>query len=581
MSPFGRFVTAVEESSLLGQTLGGTYRVEEKLGAGGMGEVFRALHLRTGRPYAVKVLLPRVAIHADALERFRREAEAVGALGHANVVAIHDFDTRHDLAYLVMDLLEGEDLAARLGRVGRLPMAQALSIFEGIAAGLGAAHGRSLVHRDLKPANVFLARHPGAPERAVLLDFGLAKSLAPDEGLSGLTATGVVMGTPQYMSPEQASGLPLDARADLYSAATILFEMLAGRPPIVAPTVPSLFAALATQPPPPVERFRPDVPGPLSAVLARALAKAPDDRYGSAAELAAAVRHAAGNVTPVGNAAWPPPSINPMAATQATPSGNGAAEDWTATPVINTMTPSGVRVTPLGTAPTMATPMAAMPTPAAAPLPHPAASTPDAAGRGGVFLLFAFGALVALGTLGVGGGLFLYYHQARQTQEQLASLERSLAPPTPPTAEPVTTSPALTPPTPTDAGSAMTPIEEPTAQAEEPPPRTRRRRRRADHPPSAPTVPSTPPASGPPSTPPRDGAVAAIEYMGRGDYEGCIRETHRHPRSERILSTRMSCASHGNDAELRRTCAELRQHYPNSAYNNGCRGLMLSRGLSP
>ncbi|HEY8432683.1 MAG TPA: serine/threonine-protein kinase, partial [Sandaracinaceae bacterium] len=236
--------------ALVGRTLAGTYRIDALLGAGGMGAVYAATHVRTGRPYAVKVLLPEVAARPGALARFRREAEAIGALGHANIVAIHDFAESDGLAYLVMDRLEGEDLGARIER-GPLPLGEAIAIAGQIAAGLAAAHARGIVHRDLKPANVFLARQPGAPERAVLLDFGLAKSVAPEGDLARLTASGVVLGTPQYMSPEQASGAPVDARTDLYSLATILYEMLAGAPPFSAPSVPVLFAKLVSDPPPP------------------------------------------------------------------------------------------------------------------------------------------------------------------------------------------------------------------------------------------------------------------------------------------------------------------------------------------
>ncbi|HJL19415.1 MAG TPA: serine/threonine-protein kinase, partial [Sandaracinaceae bacterium LLY-WYZ-13_1] len=223
-----------DTSTLVGDVLGGTYRVDRRLGAGGMGAVFEATHVRTGRRYALKVLLPEVAVRREAVDRFRREAEAVGALGHANVVAIHDFVVEEEWAYLVMDRLEGEDLAARLERLGRLSLGEVLSVADGIAAGLEAAHAHGLVHRDLKPANVFLAHQPGAPERPVLLDFGLAKSFAREDSAK-LTASGVVLGTPQYMSPEQAAGHRLDARADLYAFATIVYEMLAGRPPFEAP----------------------------------------------------------------------------------------------------------------------------------------------------------------------------------------------------------------------------------------------------------------------------------------------------------------------------------------------------------
>ena len=172
---------------IVGRVLSGTYRIEARLGAGGMGAVYAARHVRTAKPYAVKVLLPELAARKSALERFRREAHALAALGHAHIVQIHDFDETPDgLAFLAMERLEGEDLASRLRR-GPLAHEVALALADQIASALEAAHGIGLVHRDLKPGNVFLAQVAGAGERAVLLDFGLAKSLAEQEA-SALTS---------------------------------------------------------------------------------------------------------------------------------------------------------------------------------------------------------------------------------------------------------------------------------------------------------------------------------------------------------------------------------------------------------
>jgi serine/threonine protein kinase len=274
-----------------GRVVAGVYRVERALGAGGMGAVYEVTQLRTGRRYAMKLLSPDALRSSGSAARFRREAEAIGRLRHTNVIAVHDFDEADGVAYLVMELLSGEDLAQRLEREGRLSVDGALRIFREVAMGLGAAHDAGIVHRDLKPANVFLARQPGAGERAVVLDFGLAKAFLGEEELK-LTSTGVVMGTPLYMSPEQASGLPIDPRGDLYALATLLFEMLAGRPPFVAPALPLLFAKLATEAPPSIRGFRPELPEALDAVMARALAKSKEDRYPSAQSLVDAVRDA-------------------------------------------------------------------------------------------------------------------------------------------------------------------------------------------------------------------------------------------------------------------------------------------------
>ncbi len=263
-------------ASVEGRTLG-PYRIGTKLGAGGIGAVYEATHVRTGRVYAVKVLLPESTLEPNALRRFRREAEALARLGHASIVAVHDFDVTADgVAFLVMDRLHGEDLATRLER-GPLPLDTTLRIFDEIAEALAAAHEAKILHRDLKPSNVFLARRPGAPERAILLDFGLAKMMNAGES-QRLTATGAAMGTPIYMSPEQAQGLDLDERTDVYSLAAILFEMLTGAPPFTGPTLTAILAKVLTHPPPPLRSIEPSAPEVLDPVVRGALAKSPDQR---------------------------------------------------------------------------------------------------------------------------------------------------------------------------------------------------------------------------------------------------------------------------------------------------------------
>ncbi|MDQ3034705.1 MAG: serine/threonine protein kinase, partial [Myxococcota bacterium] len=267
---------------IVGRVLSGAYRVEARLGAGGMGAVYAARHARTGKAYAVKVLLPELAARKASLARFRREAHALAAIAHAHIVAIHDFDETPDgLAFLVMDLLEGEDLATRLRR-GPLPSGLAVALADQIASALEAAHAIGIVHRDLKPANVYLARAPGAGERAVLLDFGLAKSLDLD-GIPAITSTGVVMGTPHYMAPEQAQGGPLDPRTDLWALGVILHETLCGRPPFDAPSMASLFVKILTSPPPLLRTRGVDASDGLEALIQRCLGKAPDDRFADVA----------------------------------------------------------------------------------------------------------------------------------------------------------------------------------------------------------------------------------------------------------------------------------------------------------
>jgi len=274
---------------LIGRVLGGTYAIERTLGQGGFGVVYVARHQRTGKSYAVKVLrADRAAASEDVKSRFRREAETLASVGHPGIVAIHDFASTEDgIDYLVMDLLEGEDLAARLSRTDRLPLETALGLIKQLAGALRAAHDKGIVHRDLKPANIFLVTVPGEGERATILDFGLAKML--DEATEArVTASGVAMGTPQYMSPEQAMGVPLSRRTDIYALASIFYEMVSGAPVFVAPTLNALLVKILTAPPPLISTHLP-VPAAVEAALDRALAKEPGHRFGSAPEFVAAL----------------------------------------------------------------------------------------------------------------------------------------------------------------------------------------------------------------------------------------------------------------------------------------------------
>lgn len=262
--------------SLIGKQLG-DYAVETKLGDGGFGAVFAGRHVRTGRRYAIKVLRPdRALVSPDARERFRREAEALSSLGHVGIVRIHDYASEDGVDFLVMDLLEGDDLATRL-RAGPLSTAAARRIVQQIGDALIAAHARGFVHRDLKPGNIFLARTAGEEERAVLLDFGLAKSVAPGAAPS-LTGSAEALGTPQYMAPEQATGDRIDARADVYGLAAILFEMLTGRAPFTGQNAASILLEVMTVTPPRVDTLV-EVPTHWADAIARGLEKDRGQRF--------------------------------------------------------------------------------------------------------------------------------------------------------------------------------------------------------------------------------------------------------------------------------------------------------------
>ncbi len=274
-------VSVLPLPSWVGRTLKDTWQVEALLGHGGMGAVFRARHLRTGRRYALKIMLSHAEMTAEALHRFEREATAASALGHPGIVAVHDFDRTPDgAAYLVMDLLDGETLQQRLDRRGMLPWPEARRIALEAGDALASAHEAGLLHRDVKPANLFLARDRKG-ERVVLLDFGLVKRMGSGV-MSRVTASGAVVGTPLYMSPEQARGERLDARSDLYGLAVVVFEMVVGVPPFFDRTQAAVYARLLREPAPRASSISPDAcPPGFDDVVGRALSTRREDRQES------------------------------------------------------------------------------------------------------------------------------------------------------------------------------------------------------------------------------------------------------------------------------------------------------------
>lgn len=276
--------------SMVGALLGGTYRIESMIGAGAMGDVYSATHLRTGRRYAVKTIRRDLRVSEDAQRRFEREALAVNRIGHPGIVAVHDFDRAADgTLFMVMDHLEGETLEARLQRVGKLSWEETRRFALDLSAALAAAHAQRLVHRDLKPANVFIRREGEGAERAVILDFGLAKPV-DDAVTSRITATGAAVGTPMYMSPEQARGELVDQRSDIYGLCAVIYEMATGAPPFMDQTLASVYARLLTEPAAPASSLLgSDCPAGLDEVLARGLAKQPADRFASVQDLSAAL----------------------------------------------------------------------------------------------------------------------------------------------------------------------------------------------------------------------------------------------------------------------------------------------------
>ena len=323
---------------VLGRIIAGRYRVVSLVGAGGMGEVYRAEHVTLKRPTALKFMRPALGDDADALARFRREAEQASRIAHPNVAAIYDFgDTDDGLVFLAMEFIEGESLADRLARRGRLEPTEAAHVIAGAAAGLAAAHRRGILHRDLKPANIMLARDTEASGDSAdgagtvkLVDFGIARSIMgafPPSGASALNAptltkTGMVLGTPAYASPEQLAGEPLDARSDIYALALVSFEVLTGQPAFATTNARELIAHRLLGEPRKVSDVLGSADAPwadaVQPVFDRALASDPAKRYAGAttfaSELAAALGVALsgsgpfGTNTPSGDVRTPAPA---------------------------------------------------------------------------------------------------------------------------------------------------------------------------------------------------------------------------------------------------------------------------------
>jgi len=271
---------------VVGKLLAGRYRVEGVLGTGGMGKVYKAEHTGIGRMVAIKVLHNRLGGSTEAKQRFQREAMASGRLHHPNIVDVSDSGELEDGSlYLVMEALEGEPLGDRLQREKRIPWPEAILIIRAALSGLQHAHDKNVVHRDIKPDNIFLARDNG--ELVVkILDFGIAKFYAGDANDPASTRTGLTVGTPAYLSPEQAVGGQINPASDIYSTSVVLYEMLTGRAPFLDEDPLAMLTAHVSRDPPPFAEVAPDlqVPPALEALIHRGMAKLQAERIGSANE---------------------------------------------------------------------------------------------------------------------------------------------------------------------------------------------------------------------------------------------------------------------------------------------------------
>ena len=268
---------------LIDRVFEGKYRLDERLGGGGMGTVYRATHLLIERPVAVKVLSQRFVGDETAQHRFRREARAAGRMHHPNAVTVNDFGATNDgYLYIVMELLEGLTLRDLLAREGPLDPARSVSFMLQASSAVGAAHQAKLIHRDLKPANIFIEQRPNMPAVVKVLDFGVAKFIVEeqeDDDYNTLTQVGAIIGTPRYMSPEQCTGIaPLTPASDVYSLGIILYEMLSGAVPFNADTPLALALKHVSEAPRSLHEIVPAIPEELERVAAHALKKDPRDR---------------------------------------------------------------------------------------------------------------------------------------------------------------------------------------------------------------------------------------------------------------------------------------------------------------
>ncbi len=277
-------------NDLLGQTLG-TCTLQRMIGRGGMGAVYLAQQSRPRRAVAVKVLLPGITEQRpreEFLARFRREADAIASLDHINIMPIYEYGEQGEVAFLVMPYVNGGTLREMLEKRGPLPLEEVATTLEQVAAGLDSAHAQGIVHRDLKPGNILYH----ADGRVLIADFGLAKVVNDTtESITGnghLTSTGTIVGTPEYLSPEQGTGDAIDYRTDVYSLGVVVYHMLAGRVPYTGTSPVAVAIKHAIEEPPPITRFNPAIPANIERIVLKAMAKSPNERYASAGEFALA-----------------------------------------------------------------------------------------------------------------------------------------------------------------------------------------------------------------------------------------------------------------------------------------------------
>lgn len=490
-----------DDGDLSGRTIGGRYAVERIIGRGGYGSVYRATHIRTGDTLAIKVLRASTREDPAVAERFEREARLASSLKHPNTLQVIDYgELPNGAPYLVMPFLEGRTMTDLLRDEGPVDPARLVDIAVQVLGSLSEAHARQVVHRDLKPDNIFLQQVHGKPDHVRVLDFGIAKTL--DDPDQDLTRTGTVVGTPKYMSPEQAQGRGIDGRSDLYTLGVILFEALSGQTPHLGETPLATILRRVTEDPPDLQQvLRTPAPRPLCEAIVRAMARDPERRFSDADAMAAALLAAVVPGAPAVAAADP----------------NAAAIASSATMSAPTMPSRAVAARPPDPPPAPAepTPAPAAPAEAAAPSewrPSAPVDPPAVASSsgGGMVAVLAIGGVLALGAVGAAGWWWTQRAAEPTTAEPAAAVEpASPSEPEAAPSAPVETAPAAAPAPAAEPKPAATPPAEaapaaaaPAEPEPEPEPAAT---------PSAEAAPANdaPAAAEPAATPPPEAAPAA------------------------------------------------------------------------
>ena len=442
------------DDKYLGTLLDGKYRIDAFINAGGMGSLYRALHVMLDKTVAVKVIRPELVTSDEIVARFQREARAASTLEHPNIVSVYDLgQTPEGTLYIAMEFIDGPSLKEVIRKNGPLTPRETIDILRQVASALTSAHRKQIVHRDLKSDNLMLESEDG---RTVvkLVDFGIAKTF---DDSTQLTAAGYMLGTPHYMSPEQAAGKPVDHRTDLYSLGVILYEMLTGKVPFGDAALTSILVRLATEVPPPPSSRRPDgsVPPSLDAVAMRCLEKDPERRFQSASEFAEALDRASADIDSVpGTPAAPMPLVEKTLIRPAT-------TRQTAVPTIPPATPVAESVQPV---------------PSARPR----------AGLTGTHVVVALFVLIAIGAAIVGGMRLM---NAQQESRPTATIQQPAPSPTP--------EPAPPPPAP-QVPPAAAPVSEQPPSIDNGRGRVASRNENVSTPPAAAATPPPPRAPTPP-----------------------------------------------------------------------------------